>query len=63
MSVDAQEELESRINRWRAYVLAHGGAEADLAVVEGELRNHAVRLGDSGLNADEAFLLALRPWQ
>ena len=60
MSVDAQVGLESRIDRWRAYVLAHGEVEAHVAVVEGQLRDQATRLGGAGLDADEAFLVALR---
>ena len=60
MSVDVQEGLQSRIDRWRTYVLAHGEVEAHVAVVEGQLRDHAARLGDAGLDAEEAFLVALR---
>ncbi len=41
-------------------VLAHGAAETDVAVVEGQLREQATRLGDAGLDADEAFLVALK---
>ena len=55
-----ERRVESRIDRWRAYVLAHGGAEAHVAAVEDQLRDHAVRLSDAGLDADEAFLVALR---
>ncbi len=60
MSTDVQEGVQARIDRWRAYALAHGGAEAHVAVVEGQLRDHAVGLGNAGLDADEAFLVALR---
>ena len=60
MSMDAREGLQSRIDRWRAYVLAHGEAETHVAAVEGQLRDHAARLGDAGLDAEEAFLVALR---
>jgi hypothetical protein len=60
VGVDAQEGLQSRIDRWRTYVLAHGAAETDVAVVEGQLRDQATRLGDAGLDADEAFLVALK---
>ena len=35
-------------------------SETHVAVVEGQLRDHAVRLGDAGLDAEEAFLVALR---
>ena len=60
MSMDNSEGLQSRIDRWRVHVLAHGGTETDLPVVEGQLRDHAVRLRDAGLDDDEAFLVALR---
>jgi hypothetical protein len=55
-----RETLESSIGRWRAYVLAHGGAEGRVAVAEGRIRDHAASLGDAGLDAEEAFLVALR---
>lgn len=60
MSMDVREGVQSRIDRWRAYVLAHGEVETHVAVVEGELHDHAVRLGAAGLDAEEAFLVALR---
>ena len=60
MSPDVQERLQSQIDRWRAHVLAHGAAETHVAVVEGQLRDHAARLVDAGLDAGEAFLVALR---
>lgn len=60
MSMDVREGVEALIDRWRAHVLAHGGAEAHLAALEGQLRDHTVRLGDAGLDAEEAFLVALR---
>lgn len=60
MSIDAREGVQSRIDRWRTYVLARGEAETHVAVVEGRLRDHAVRLGDAGLDEEEAFLVALR---
>ncbi len=60
MSMGTREGLEPLIDRWRTYVLAHGAAETDVAVVEGQLRDQATRLGDAGLDADEAFLVALR---
>jgi hypothetical protein len=58
--MDVREGIGSLIDRWRDHVLAHGGAEAHVAVVEGQLRDHAVRLGDAGLDAEEAFLVSLR---
>jgi hypothetical protein len=58
--MDVREGVQSRIERWRAYVLAHGEAQKRIAVVEDQLRDNAVRLGDAGLDAEEAFLVALR---
>ena len=60
MSMDVREGVQARIDRWRAYVLAHGGTEAGAAVIEGQLRDHAASLGAAGLNPEEAFLVALR---
>ena len=60
MSVDAQAGLQSQIDRWRAHVLARGVSEPQVAAVEGRLRDHAAALGDAGLSAEEAFLVALR---
>jgi len=60
MSTDAQEGLQSRIDRWRVSVLASGAAETNVSVVEAQLRDHAARLADAGLDAEEAFLVALR---
>ena len=60
MSVDAQEGLQPRIDRWRTYVLAHGAVGSRVAAVEVQLRNHAIGLGDAGLDSQEAFLVALR---
>ncbi len=60
MSVDAQQGLESRIDRWRAYALAQGDAETHVALVEGRLRDQAASLVDAGLDADETFLVALK---
>jgi len=58
--VEAQEGLQLRIDRWRAYVFARGAAVEDVASAEGRLREQAARLVDAGLDADEAFLVALR---
>ncbi len=54
------ETVESLIDRWRAYALAHGGDEPHVSAVEGQLRDHAVSLADAGLDEEEAFLVALR---
>lgn len=60
MSVDAQAGLQSQIDRWRAYVLARGVTEPQVAAVEAQLRDHAARLRDAGLDTEETFLVALR---
>lgn len=60
MSADLQQGIQPLVDRWRAYVLAHGGVEANADVVEGQLRDHARRLTEAGLDAEEAFLVALR---
>jgi hypothetical protein len=61
VSMDVREQVhEAPIERWRAYVLTLGGDETHLAAVEVQLRDHAARLVDAGLDADEAFLVALK---
>jgi len=60
VSVGVREGIQSRIAQWRAYVLTHGATEAQAAVVEGQLLDHAVTLGETGLDAEEAFLVALK---
>jgi len=60
MSTDEREGVQSRIDRWRDYVLSHGGTESSVAAIEGQLRDHAATLGEAGLDADEAFLVALK---
>ena len=60
VSVDVHEGSEARIDRWRDYVLAHGGDDALAAALEARLRDDTAALRAAGLNADEAFLVALR---
>ena len=60
MSVDEHEGLLSQIDRWRTYILEHGATEAQVAAIERELRDDVARLRASGLDPDEAFLVALR---
>lgn len=60
MITDPREALESRIDLWRAYLLEHGTHEARLAEVEAQLSEAAFRMLDAGLDADEAFFVALR---
>ena len=61
MGADVREELESRIDRWRAYVLGKGTADrASLEDTEAQLRDQASKLAAAGLDADEAFLVAIK---
>jgi hypothetical protein len=58
--MDERQTLDRHIERWREYVLAHGVGQTRVAVLEDELRDHALSLGDAGLDVDETFLVALR---
>lgn len=60
MGVDVQEGLDSLIDRWRAYAVAHDADAASIAAVEGHLRDHTTRLQDAGLDVAEAYLVALK---
>jgi hypothetical protein len=60
VSTDTRDETQSHIERWRTYVLEQGETEAHVAGVETQLREHVARLGTAGLDANEAFLVALR---
>jgi len=59
-STGVAEGLDSRIDGWRTYVLAHAGVEPNVAAVEARLRAHALALCGAGLSEEEAFLVALR---
>lgn len=59
MEMNATVGIQSRIDRWRTYVLAQGGTEAHVEAVERQLREHTASLGDAGLDDEEAFLVAL----
>lgn len=60
MSTHEHERLEQEIGRWRTFVTAHGSSATHLATVEEQLRRDTRELGATGLDADEAFLVALR---
>ncbi len=60
METESSQGMESLIGRWRTYVLAHGEAEATVAATERILRDHVAALRQSGLDAEESFLVALR---
>ena len=61
MTVDSDNDLESQIAEWRAYVhrrreLHHTDAEE----LEDHLRSRITELTEAGLRADEAFLIAVK---
>lgn len=60
MIMNAQEALEQQIDGWRAHMLAQGDTEAHVAIVESQLRDQVSRLSETGLDAEEAFLVALK---
>ena len=61
MSANTHEILDPQIASWRAHLLAQGSAERDVNTAEAELRDHAATLMGIGLDAEEAFLVALKP--
>ena len=55
------EELEQRIAQWRAYLRRRQAIHAvDVEELEDHLRGEVATLGDAGLTADEAFLVAVK---
>lgn len=60
MSANTHEILDPQIASWRAHLLAQGSAERDVNTAEAELRDHAATLMGIGLDAEEAFLVALK---
>jgi hypothetical protein len=60
VSTDARAGIESRIDQWLAYALAHGEAETQVRATESRLRDQTIGLVAAGLDEDEAFLVALR---
>ena len=60
MSVASSDGLEPQIDRWRAYLLAHGTSETDVAAAESRLREQLGGLSTADLDESEAFLVALR---
>lgn len=59
MSEDIQEALRAHLDSWRTYALDHDLAEQQVAAVEAKLQEHAAALAGTGLDAGEAFLVAL----
>ncbi|WP_238419566.1 permease prefix domain 1-containing protein [Gordonia sp. 'Campus'] len=57
----AETELETQIDRWRGYVLRHQAiATTDADEMEDHLRGQIYDLAASGLDDDEAFLVAVK---
>ncbi|MCA9753063.1 MAG: hypothetical protein KC591_12780 [Gemmatimonadetes bacterium] len=59
--MDEREGLEQRIAEWRSYVRRRQAVHAvDVEELEDHLRSQVESLGAAGLNADEAFLVAVK---
>jgi len=60
-SDDRAARLEARIAEWRVYLLGHQTIHsADVAELEDHLREQIDGLTEAGLDADEAFLVAVK---
>src|SRR5690606_38600154 len=58
---DLDKSLERQITEWRAYLRRRQAIEAvDVAELEDHLREQIAVLMDAGLDADEAFLVAVK---
>ena len=54
-------DLEARIGEWRAFLRRRQAIEqVDVDELEDHLRNQVTSLGEAGLTADEAFLVAVK---
>lgn len=60
VNAESVQVIESRISRWREFMLAQGDVDARVADTEHLLRDHVSALTDSGLDADEAVLVAIK---
>jgi hypothetical protein len=61
MTVESDNELESQIAEWRAYMDRRKELhDTDAEELEDHLRNRITELTDAGLRADEAFLIAVK---
>ncbi|MGH9195907.1 MAG: permease prefix domain 1-containing protein, partial [Acidimicrobiia bacterium] len=59
MSVD--DGLEAQISQWREYLLRRGAMGAgEVDELEDHLRTQVADLGEAGLSADEALLVAVK---
>ncbi|BCJ73343.1 hypothetical protein CS0771_28870 [Catellatospora sp. IY07-71] len=61
MTVDSNNDLETQIAEWRAYVRRrHSMHQADAEELEDHLRGRIADLTEAGLHPDEAFLIAVK---
>lgn len=61
MTVDSHNDLDAQIAEWRAYTRRRRELhQADTDELEDHLRNRITELTESGLHADEAFLIAVK---
>jgi hypothetical protein len=61
MTVDSDDDLESQIAEWRAYTHRRRELDqADAEELEDHLRSRIAELTEAGLDADEAFLIAVK---
>lgn len=61
MGPETNASLETQIEQWRSYVLRRQAIESvDVAELEDHLREQVATLMDGGLDADEAFLVAVK---
>ena len=59
--MDTENELEAQIAQWRGYLRRRQAIHApDVEELEGHLRDQLDALVDAGLNAEEAFLVAVK---
>lgn len=61
MTIDSDEELQSQVAEWRAYMQRRPGVSvADVDELEDHLRATVAELVSAGLRPDEAFLIAVK---
>jgi hypothetical protein len=58
---DPKDQLEEQIEQWRSYLRRRQAIRPiDVEELEDHLRGHVATLGEAGLSADEAFLVAVK---
>ena len=60
MNTESENDLEAQIGQWRSYVRRRAIHAPDVEELEGHLRDQVAAFIDAGLNADEAFLVAVK---